>query len=79
MQRKLYMASLKRRSVRQVFAWSMAPEPKTKPTSKLDKEYAKAARDTFGKYRKRRFAVGFARAYLGPHFFAGCYVGAEHD
>lgn len=68
---------LKRKTVRQVFAWGMAPEPKEKPTSRAHKEQMRDIKRTFP--QRRRFTVGYARAFLGPHFFAGCYPGAEND
>jgi|LakMenEpi03Aug12_release.lakeMendotaPanAssembly.Ray.scaffolds.fasta_scaffold1202658_2 hypothetical protein len=33
----------------------------------------------FLRTKPRRRTVGYIRAFLGPHFFAGCYTGAEND
>lgn len=69
---------LERKTVRQVFAWGMAPEPKEKFTSRAYREWANLNKRRF-RYNKRRHTIGYARAFLGPHFFAGCYPGAEND
>lgn len=65
----------KRRTVRQIFAWGM--EPLTYATRKEHMDMLET--DKALRYRKRRFTVGYARAFLGPHFFAGVYTGAEFE
>jgi hypothetical protein len=29
--------------------------------------------------KPHRFIVGYIRAFIGPHYFAGAYAGAEND
>lgn len=65
----------KRRTLRQVFTWGM--QPLEKPSSLKDRHYADTIKDL--RYKKRRFTVGYARAFAGPHLFAGCYPGAENE
>jgi hypothetical protein len=77
MQRKEFYKS-KRRSVRQMNAWGMAPHKPTKASSLLawryERQLARVARTLV-----RRNTVGYIRAFVGPHYFAGCYAGAEND
>ena len=61
------------RTLRQVFAWGMQPLEKTLKGDHYTSSI-KALR-----YHRRRFTVGYARAFAGPHLFAGCYTGAEND
>ena len=64
----------KRRSIRQVFAWGMKKPEHEWPKNRLDKEWLKMLPKP-----TRRQTVGYIRAFVGPHFFAGCYVGAEDE
>lgn len=64
----------KRTTIREMMAWAMKKEKLPPPTSRIDKEQ----RRSFTK-PTRRWAVGYVRAFVGPHFFAGCYPGAEFD
>ena len=65
----------KRTTVRKIFAWALEKPKREWPTSRADKE---GRRDVCFK-PSRRWAVGYVRAFVGPHFFAGCYDGAEFD
>ena len=65
----------KRTTVRKMLAWALEKPKREYPTSRADKE---GRRDVCFK-PSRRWAVGYVRACVGPHFFAGCYVGAEHE
>jgi hypothetical protein len=65
----------KRTTVRKMLAWALQKPEREWPTSRADKE---GRRDVCFK-PSRRWAVGYVRAFVGPHFFAGCYDGAEFD
>ena len=65
----------KRTTVRKMLAWALQKPEREWPTSRADKEWR---RDVCFK-PSRRWAVGYVRAFVGPHFFAGCYDGAEFD
>jgi hypothetical protein len=65
----------KRTTVRKMLAWALEKPKREWPTSRLDKEGQRAV--CFKP--SRRWAVGYVRAFVGPHFFAGCYVGAEYE
>ena len=64
----------KRRTVRQIFAWALAKPKREWPKNRHDKEWQRDCPKP-----TRRWAVGYVRAFVGPHFFAGCYDGAEFD
>jgi len=64
-----------RRTLRQVFTWGMQPQEKF--IGKVQRYFRKTDRHL--RYHKRRFTVGYIRAFAGPHLFAGCYPGAEYD
>jgi hypothetical protein len=64
----------KRTTVRKMLAWALQKPKREWPTSRVDKEWQRDCPRP-----SRRWAVGYVRAFVGPHFFAGCYVGAEND
>lgn len=68
----------KRRTLRQIHAWGMTKQPLIKATSLFiwrgNREMMK-----LGRTKPRRFTVGYIRAHIGPHYFAGCYHRAEFD
>jgi len=64
----------RRRTVRQIFAWALAKPKREYPKNRHDKEWLK----TLPKPTRRQ-TVGYVRAFVGQHFFAGCYIGAEDD
>ena len=65
----------KRRTIRQIFAWALKKEGfQGHPKNRSEKEWLKSLPKP-----TRRQTVGYVRAFVGPHFFAGCYVGAEND
>jgi hypothetical protein len=64
----------KRTTIREMMAWAMKKERLPTPTSRLEKEWQRSLKKI-----TRRWAVGYVRACVGPHFFAGCYVGAENE
>jgi len=67
-----------RRSVDDMFKWARAPHKRSKIASLFDWRYEKET-ERFVRVKPRRRSVGYIRAFVGPHFFAGCYVGAEND
>ena len=65
----------RRRSLRQIFTWGMQPLEKYR--SPMKEQMADSTKHL--RYARRRFTVGYARAFAGTHLFAGCYPGAEND
>jgi hypothetical protein len=66
------------RSVADMFKWARQPYKRPKIKSMFDFRYEKDM-EQFTRVKPRRRSVGYIRAFVGPHFFAGCYVGAEND
>ena len=64
----------KRRTIRQIFTWALEKPKREWPKTRQDKEWLKLLPKP-----TRRQTVGYVRAFVGPHFFAGCYTGAEND
>jgi hypothetical protein len=67
-----------RTTVREMMRWAMAKTPTPKAVPRADRERLREVR-RINKYRSRRWAVKYIRAFIGPHFFAGCFTGAENE
>jgi len=62
----------------QSFKWQRGPHKPDKCTSMLAVKWEKETQK-FLRTKPRRRAVGWIRAFRGPHFFAGSHAGAEND
>ena len=67
-----------RRTLRDIHAWGMERPKKERPTSVND-WYNMRELNKLYRTEPRRFTIGYIRAFIGPHYFAGCYPGAEFD
>ena len=66
------------RTALQVFKFDRQPYKPDKCFSSWAVQWEKE-NQKYLRVKPRRRAVGYIRAFLGPHFFAGCYAGAEND
>ena len=67
-----------RMPVTKICASCMKPEYRPKKTAGM--RDLRWYQDTFKyKFKSHRNAVGVIRAMGAPHFFRGCYLGAEND
>ena len=55
----------------------MATKYKSLESWRYDRDLMRPLNSAYCK--QRRSAVGLVRAFGAPHFFRGCYVGAEND
>ena len=62
----------------QVFKRQREPYKPIKCTTAIDVRFEKEEKK-YLRNKPRRRAVGWIRAFLGPHFLAGSHAGAEND
>ena len=66
------------RTALQVFKTNREPYKPAKCFASLAVQHEKEMHK-YLRTKPRRGAVGYLRAFLGPHFFAGSHAGAEND
>ena len=67
-----------RRTLRDIHVWGMERPKKERPTS-VNNWYNMRELNRLARTKPRHFTIGYIRAYIGPHYFAGCYPGAEFE
>lgn len=67
-----------KRTLREVQRWGRRRHTPNKVSSlsawKMERRW-----DRLSRIKPHRFIVGYIRAFIGPHYFAGAYAGAEND